>query len=80
MERETTLAEAIQRALFFGHNVHFTKDDITGVGVMLIVDNDKQMKEQVLLPVDHIKDHKFVKYIGLLSNALWQRQNPKAKS
>lgn len=68
-----TLAESIQKSMFFGNNVSFKKDDTTGSGVLLVIENETGLKEQVLLPRDHITDEKFVKYINLLSNTIYEK-------
>lgn len=72
------LADAINMALFFDNEVSFKKDDVTGAGVMLVLENkEKNLKEQVLLPRDHITDEKFIKYIRVLSNAIYEKCNQK---
>lgn len=60
--------------MFFGNNVSFQKDNITGSGVMLVVENkEHNLLEKVLLPADHIKDEKFIKYIKILTNAIFEK-------
>lgn len=68
------LSESINRAMFFGNNISFKKDDITGTGVLLVLENiESGTIEQVLLPSDHIRDDKFIKYIDLLSNSIYEK-------
>lgn len=70
------LSECIQRAMFFGNDISFKKDDITGSGFLLVLENkESKITEQVLLPLDHITDEKFIKYINLISATIYNKSN-----
>lgn len=73
-----TLSDTIRMSMFFGNDISFRKDDITGAGVLLVIENkEHEITEQVLLPSDHIRDEKFVKYIKMLSNVIYEKTKDK---